>query len=56
LPRLLTGLRRRVPGTAVRLAVAGTTVVAGLGIAVLTLPAVDTLQDHVSAAVGVDRR
>jgi hypothetical protein len=56
LPRLLDGLRRRVPGTAVRLAVAGTAVVAGVGVAVLTLPAADTLQDHASGLVGVDRR
>jgi hypothetical protein len=36
--------------------VAGAAVVAGLGVAVLTLPAADTFQDHVSAAVGVDRQ
>jgi hypothetical protein len=49
-------LRRRVPGAALRLGLAGASVVAGLLLATVTLPAADHLQDKVSGAVGVDVR
>lgn len=42
------------PGLAFSLAIASSTVVAGLAVAALTLPAVDRLQDDVSAHVGLD--
>jgi len=54
--RVLPALRRRLPGAPLRLAAAGAALVAGLGVAMLTLPAADRLQDHVSAVVGVDAR
>jgi hypothetical protein len=47
-------LRRRVPGLGFRVAVAATALGAGLALATLTLPAVDHLQDGVSARVGFD--
>src|SRR5262249_56068 len=54
LPRVADVLRRRLPGTATRIAVAGATVVAGLGLATLTLPAADHLQDEMSGHIGFD--
>jgi hypothetical protein len=51
LPRLL---RSRVPGAALRVAVASGAVVAGAVLAVATLPAADRLQDRASAHLGVD--
>ena len=54
IPRLFGALRRRLDGTAARLALAGAAVIAGLAVATLTLPAADRLQDDVSAYVGLD--
>jgi hypothetical protein len=54
LVRLPDALRLRRPGLAIRLAIAASTVVAGLAVATLTLPAADQLQDQVSAHVGLD--
>jgi hypothetical protein len=53
LPRLLAA---RLPGLAVRLALVGSTVLAGVAIATLTLPAADHLQDRLTASVGLDVR
>ena len=50
----LRALRRRVPGLSVRVGVATLSVVAGLAVAMATLPAVDHLQDNVSGHVGFD--
>jgi hypothetical protein len=49
-------LRRRLPGRAHRLGLVGASVVAGLLLATLTLPAADHLQDNLSGSVGVDVR
>jgi hypothetical protein len=49
-------LRRPVPGMALRLGLVGASVVAGLLLATLTLPAADHLQDTLSGSVGVDVR
>jgi hypothetical protein len=49
-------LRERVPGLSLRVAAATLAVVAGAGLAVLTLPAMDHLQDQVSGHAGVDDR
>jgi hypothetical protein len=54
--RLLPALRRRFPGVALRLALVGASLAAGVMLATLTLPAADHLQDNLSAAVGVDAR
>jgi len=54
LPALVRALRRRVPGLSLRIAVATVSVVAGAGLATMTLPAVDHLQDTVSGHVGFD--
>ena len=57
LPRVVTLpsiLRRRLPGTALRLGLVGASLVAGLLLATLTLPAADHLQDNLSGSVGVD--
>jgi hypothetical protein len=51
---VLRALRR--PGVAVRVAVAGSVVAAGLVLATATLPAADQLQDSASAHVGLDGR
>jgi hypothetical protein len=53
---LSRALRRRLPGLALRVGVAGASVVAGPLLATGTLPAADRLQDGVSAHVGVDER
>ena len=53
---LLRALGRRVPGLALRVAVAGSVVAAGLVVATLTLSAADRLQDATSAHVGLDSR
>jgi len=47
-------LRRRVPGLALRVGLATLSLVAGLSVATMTLPAMDHLQDNVSGQVGVD--
>jgi hypothetical protein len=49
-------LRRRLPGTALRLGFVSTSIIAGLLLATLTLPAADHLQDNLSGAVGLDVR
>jgi hypothetical protein len=54
LVRLPKALRRWISGVAARLALAGASVVAGLALATLTLPAADHLQDRVTAQVGID--
>lgn len=54
LPILLRALRHRLPGGAVRIGLATLSVVAGVGLATLTLPQVDHLQDNVSTHVGFD--
>jgi hypothetical protein len=55
LGKLAPSLRRRLPGTALRLALAGSTIAVGLAAATLTLPAADHLQDSFSRHVGLDR-
>jgi hypothetical protein len=47
-------LRERVPGISLRLVAATMSVVAGVALATLTLPAMDHLQDNVSGHVGFD--
>jgi hypothetical protein len=56
LPGLWHALHGRVPGLALRLGVAATSLVAGAAVATLTLPAADHLQDRVSAHFGADER
>jgi hypothetical protein len=51
---LLGALRHRVPGGSLRVGVATMAIVAGVGLATLTLPAADHLQDNVSGHVGFD--
>ena len=51
---LLPSLRRQLPGTGLRLGLVGASLVAGLVLATLTLPAADHLQDSLSGSVGVD--
>jgi len=46
--------RQRVPGLALRIAVAARALVAGATLATLTLPSADRLQDHASGYLGVD--
>ena len=53
---LWRGLRERVPGISLRLVATSLTVVAGVALATMTLPAVDHLQDNVSGHVGFDDR
>jgi len=50
----LRALRRGVPGLSLRVGVATLSVVAGLAVAMATLPAADHLQDKVSGHVGFD--
>jgi len=47
-------LRHRFPGVSLRLGLVGATLVAGLAVATLTLPAADQLQDNMSGHVGFD--
>jgi hypothetical protein len=54
--RLPRALGIRLPGTPLRLAVAGASLAAGAAIAIATLPAADHLQDSVSAHIAVDAR
>jgi hypothetical protein len=51
---LWRALRRRVPGISVRLVAATLSLAAGAGLALLTLPAIDRLQDDVSGRIGLD--
>jgi hypothetical protein len=53
---LLPALRRRLPGSALRLGIAAGAVAAGVLLATVTLPAADRLQDGLSAHLGVDSR
>jgi len=46
--------RQRVPGLALRIAIAASTLVTGVTLATLTLPSADRLQDHASGYLGVD--
>jgi hypothetical protein len=52
--RLARAIRLRSPGLALRLGVVGASLVAGVTLATVSLPAVDHLQDSVSGHVGVD--
>jgi hypothetical protein len=54
--RLARAIRLRSPGLALRLGVVGASLVAGVTLATVSLPAVDHLQDSVSGHVGVDPR
>ena len=47
-------LHERLPGSSLRVVAATLSVVAGLAVATLTLPAMDRLQDDVSGQVGFD--
>lgn len=49
-------IRMRVPGAALRVALAGTTLVAGVAVAMMTLPAAEHLQDGVTGQIGFDDR
>jgi hypothetical protein len=51
---LLPALQRRLPGIALRVAVVGGSLAAGVVLALGTLPAADRLQDGMSARVGLD--
>jgi hypothetical protein len=51
---LWRALSSRLPGLSVRLVAASLSVVAGVALAALTLPAMDHLQDNVSGHVGFD--
>jgi hypothetical protein len=55
-PRLLSLLRMRIPGTAMRVAVVAVSVVAGAALATATLPGADHLQDRASSHIGFDER
>ena len=52
--RLPHAIRRPSPGLALRLGLVGASLVTGLALATVSLPAVDHLQDSVSAHIGVD--
>jgi hypothetical protein len=52
LPR---ALGRRIPGLTARVAMIGSALALGLGVATLTLPAADHLQDAATAHLGLDR-
>src|SRR5256714_10655385 len=54
LPALLRALRRRVP--AITAAAAALSLVVGIAVATLTLPAVNQLQDNVTGQTGIDAR
>jgi hypothetical protein len=56
LAKLPSRLVQRLPGLGLRLATLGAVVVAGAAVAVVTLPAADSLQDGVSAPIGLDAR
>jgi hypothetical protein len=53
---LPAAIRMRAPGTALRVGLAAASVVAGLVLAMETLPAADHLQDGASAQIGFDDR
>jgi hypothetical protein len=52
--RLPRAIRLPSPGLALRLGIVGASLVTGLVLATVSLPAVDHLQDSVSAHIGVD--
>ena len=52
LPALVRALRRRLP--AITATAAAASLVVGIGVATLTLPAVDRLQDNVTGTTGFD--
>ena len=52
--RLPRAIRLPLPGLALRLCTVGASLVTGLALATVSLPAVDHLQDSVSAHIGVD--
>jgi len=52
--RLPSAIRLPVSGLALRLGVVGASLVAGLALATMTLPAVDQVQDSLTAHVGID--
>jgi hypothetical protein len=54
LPVLVPSLRLRLASGSLRITASTLSVVAGVGLATLTLPAMDHLQDNVTAHVGVD--
>jgi hypothetical protein len=56
LPSLVSALRLRIAGLSLRLAAATLALVAGVGLATLTMPAIDHLQDDVSGHVGFDEQ
>jgi MFS family permease len=53
-PSLLRAMRRRLPGLSFRVTAAALSVSCGIGLAALTLPAIDHMQDNMSAHLGVD--
>ena len=53
---LPAAFRLRAPGAALRIGLASATVVAGVALATLTLPAADNLQDGISGQIGFDDR
>ena len=54
--QLPSAIRLPSPGLAIRLGVVGASLVTGLALATVALPAVDRLQDRASAHIGLDRR
>jgi hypothetical protein len=52
--KLPRSLRLRVPGAALRVSLVVATVVAGMALATVTLPAADALQDRATAGIGLD--
>ena len=56
IPGMKRILLRRLPGVTLRLGLAGGTLMAGLVLAMATLPAADHLQDTLSGSVGLDAR
>ena len=52
--QLPSAIRLPSPGLALRLGIVGASLVTGLALATVSLPAVDHLQDHASAHIGVD--
>jgi hypothetical protein len=52
--KLPPAIRARVPGTTLRVGLAGASLLAGAALATATLPAADHLQDRVSAQIGFD--
>jgi hypothetical protein len=53
---LVRALGKRLPGISMRVVAASAALVAGVGLATLTLPSMDRLQDNMSRHVGFDDR